>query len=417
MRKTLTDGNYFGEIALLFRVKRTATICAVTYSDLSSLLYYDFERIIDENPDFAAAVEEGFAQYIPQSDTQGPLNVANARRSLLTLMDRRQGQGVTEAPVPPSPDALTADAVGNFEKASPQHALTSPDVSPARRNTATSTASGQVRGRRPSIALREALAKRIEESVMRYPASDKDDGQSEAENEHRHEFVRKLYGKIQPGESSGLSGDESNGKRKKATASFEPPSSQPSPSGDLATRVHPFAPFASPPDSGVKATGSEETKNGAHITIAVSDGPDVPTIETSPSLKPAMLAGSRRGILVSPTGGNTKKRTGFGSTGNSWDVDGTGNIVGSTTKHLLALGVPRRGSPSPPPRRSLVGSVTGGIPRRRRRRRSVTREDLGHNSDSDSVGGGAPKPRQRPRRLSLPFHVGASKWIRERQER
>lgn len=35
--KTLKDGDYFGEISLLFRMQRTATICSTTFTDASSL--------------------------------------------------------------------------------------------------------------------------------------------------------------------------------------------------------------------------------------------------------------------------------------------------------------------------------------------------------------------------------------------
>ena len=62
--KSLHPGDFFGEVSLLFRVKRTATICSTAYSDLASLDAASFESILETNPDFAAKLEEGFQKYL-----------------------------------------------------------------------------------------------------------------------------------------------------------------------------------------------------------------------------------------------------------------------------------------------------------------------------------------------------------------
>lgn len=55
---TLTEGHFFGEIALLLDSPRTATIRSTDYSDLYTLTKSDFDRIISSEPEFAAKVRE-----------------------------------------------------------------------------------------------------------------------------------------------------------------------------------------------------------------------------------------------------------------------------------------------------------------------------------------------------------------------
>ena len=50
------DGDVFGEIALLFPIKRTASVRAVTDCDLLQLNRVDFERLLAENPKMAEAL-------------------------------------------------------------------------------------------------------------------------------------------------------------------------------------------------------------------------------------------------------------------------------------------------------------------------------------------------------------------------
>jgi voltage-gated potassium channel len=54
---TLTDGDFFGEIALLFRQPRTASIRALDYCDLYALSKEAFDRVLDHYPDFARHIQ------------------------------------------------------------------------------------------------------------------------------------------------------------------------------------------------------------------------------------------------------------------------------------------------------------------------------------------------------------------------
>ncbi len=55
---TLTDGAFFGEIALLFQQPRSASVRAIDFCDLYSLDKETFERILSFFPDFATHVRE-----------------------------------------------------------------------------------------------------------------------------------------------------------------------------------------------------------------------------------------------------------------------------------------------------------------------------------------------------------------------
>jgi voltage-gated potassium channel len=55
---TLRDGDFFGEIALLFSQPRSASIRAVDYCDLYALGKETFERILTHYPDFAMHMQE-----------------------------------------------------------------------------------------------------------------------------------------------------------------------------------------------------------------------------------------------------------------------------------------------------------------------------------------------------------------------
>jgi hypothetical protein len=55
---TLTDGDFFGEIALLHSQPRTASIRALDYCDLYALNKETFERVLGHYPDFAKHVHE-----------------------------------------------------------------------------------------------------------------------------------------------------------------------------------------------------------------------------------------------------------------------------------------------------------------------------------------------------------------------
>ena len=94
--KTLQPGDFFGEVSLLFRVKRTATICSTAYSDLASLDAASFERILETNPDFAAKLEEGFQKYLALN--QGGPTTADAGDSDSTAGGDSKGSGVGGGP-------------------------------------------------------------------------------------------------------------------------------------------------------------------------------------------------------------------------------------------------------------------------------------------------------------------------------
>ena len=58
VKATLSDGDCFGEIALVFSELRTATVRAKTLCDLFVLDKADFNRILQDHPQFTAAIEQ-----------------------------------------------------------------------------------------------------------------------------------------------------------------------------------------------------------------------------------------------------------------------------------------------------------------------------------------------------------------------
>jgi voltage-gated potassium channel len=55
---TLTDGDFFGEIALILKQPRTASVRATTYCDLYRLDRELFERVLSHYPEVAAKIQE-----------------------------------------------------------------------------------------------------------------------------------------------------------------------------------------------------------------------------------------------------------------------------------------------------------------------------------------------------------------------
>ncbi|MCB1139649.1 MAG: ion transporter [Leptospiraceae bacterium] len=55
---TLSDGQFFGEVALLFHAPRNATVKAIDYCDIYSLDRQTFEEILNRYPQFASSVRE-----------------------------------------------------------------------------------------------------------------------------------------------------------------------------------------------------------------------------------------------------------------------------------------------------------------------------------------------------------------------
>jgi voltage-gated potassium channel len=64
----LEEGDFFGEMALLTRERRTATVTAVKSTDLLVLDCDDFHRFIDRNPEIGAHVRA-----VAQERTSGPV--------------------------------------------------------------------------------------------------------------------------------------------------------------------------------------------------------------------------------------------------------------------------------------------------------------------------------------------------------
>lgn len=60
--RTLSEGDFFGEIALFQDVPRTATVKANTYCDIYSLSKLTFEKTLKQYPEIAAKIEEKAAQ-------------------------------------------------------------------------------------------------------------------------------------------------------------------------------------------------------------------------------------------------------------------------------------------------------------------------------------------------------------------
>jgi voltage-gated potassium channel len=65
--RTLTDGHFFGELALLFSQPRTANVRAVDYCDLYTLDKDTFDRVLTRYPEFAAHIKEVADEYKPQA--------------------------------------------------------------------------------------------------------------------------------------------------------------------------------------------------------------------------------------------------------------------------------------------------------------------------------------------------------------
>jgi voltage-gated potassium channel len=55
---TISAGDFFGEIALLFSQPRTASVRAVDYCDLYTLDKDTFDRVLSRYPDFAAHIRD-----------------------------------------------------------------------------------------------------------------------------------------------------------------------------------------------------------------------------------------------------------------------------------------------------------------------------------------------------------------------
>ena len=64
---TLTDGQFFGELALLFSQPRTASVRAVDYCDLYTLDKDTFDQVLTRYPEFAVHIKEAADERNPQT--------------------------------------------------------------------------------------------------------------------------------------------------------------------------------------------------------------------------------------------------------------------------------------------------------------------------------------------------------------
>lgn len=70
---TISEGDFFGEIALLFSQPRTASVRAVDYCDLYTLDKDTFDRVLTHYPDFAAHIRDMAYQRRPELEREETL--------------------------------------------------------------------------------------------------------------------------------------------------------------------------------------------------------------------------------------------------------------------------------------------------------------------------------------------------------
>ena len=69
MLRTLSDGDFFGELALLHQQRRTATVRAVGYCDLYVLDQEAFDRTLTLYPEFEKEIRRVSEQRAGPTDT------------------------------------------------------------------------------------------------------------------------------------------------------------------------------------------------------------------------------------------------------------------------------------------------------------------------------------------------------------
>lgn len=67
--KTLSGGDFFGELALISDIPRTATVTAKTPVRTLVVHARDFRRLLQDEPEVAARVLEAMAERLPPEDT------------------------------------------------------------------------------------------------------------------------------------------------------------------------------------------------------------------------------------------------------------------------------------------------------------------------------------------------------------
>ena len=64
MYAELNEGSYFGEIAVLHAVRRTATVTAITYCDLHSLAKVDLDSVLEDFPDIDQVMRKEVVSFV-----------------------------------------------------------------------------------------------------------------------------------------------------------------------------------------------------------------------------------------------------------------------------------------------------------------------------------------------------------------
>ena len=93
---TLTSGQFFGEIALLLSMPRTATVRARVYCDLYVLDKDTFENILQRYPSFAKRIEQ------LADDRRRELGFEKEEEELVAIVEEVESNG----PVPPAPESV-----------------------------------------------------------------------------------------------------------------------------------------------------------------------------------------------------------------------------------------------------------------------------------------------------------------------
>ncbi len=97
----------------MYNSKRTATVCAATFADLSCLQSADFDEIMEKNPEFAKLIEKNFDQYLKpgQNAVKTTAAVGNAagwrqRRASASFMDAPAAENGQLPLAPPAPASM-----------------------------------------------------------------------------------------------------------------------------------------------------------------------------------------------------------------------------------------------------------------------------------------------------------------------
>ena len=77
----LRSGDYFGEVALIYSKKRTASVQSLTFSDLNTLSYDSFQHILDEYPEIIDVVTQSMGDRVVSMQNYKVIPSNGAKRS------------------------------------------------------------------------------------------------------------------------------------------------------------------------------------------------------------------------------------------------------------------------------------------------------------------------------------------------